>query len=242
MTSDLTCSLKYLRSSEEATCLRMAQSIPEIYPKLREALELFLHDHRVGSKFELCFRTVTEMDLAEEDILSMEDFAVAFAQSFSFIREHKKHYGCPGWPHGAKQVAEDLLCLLKPVEEELLPPEGPTDQRIWEIFAAAKMQHRQFIIVAAYAGFRGSFPETNELVQSMQAKFKDLFSSFEQVQLQMERQGLVSQELRAKMVVFAKRLKSYCRGSVTSMMTQQEKPASTLHFFGRRAFNLSSEG
>ena len=106
------------------------------------------------------------------------------------------------------------------MKEELLPPAGPTD-RIWEIFAAAKMQHRQFGIVAVYAGLERSLPETNELVQSIQAKFRGLLSSFQHVQLQMERQGLLPSELQTKMTSFAKRLKSYCRGFVTSMMTTQ---------------------
>ena len=232
-------------------------SIPEIYPKLREALEQFLHDQaEVESKsgeswtsqklqqtrreamiracgFVEKFRTVTRMDLDEEDIVSMEDLAVVCAKSQFWDKDlwqqsvsHTYGYvlSCPYEHSEVKRVAEDLLCLLKPVEEEeeeeLLPPASPTDQRIWEIFASAKMQHKQFSIVAVYAGFQRSLPETNELVQSTQAKFKSLLSSFQHVQLQMERQGLLGPELQTKMTRFPKRLKSYCQGFATSMMTR----------------------
>ena len=255
-------------------------SIQEIYPKLWEALEQFLDDHtEVESKlaelkgepltseklqqtrreaitrcrgFVEKFRKVTEMDLGEEDIVSMEDLAVACAKSQFWdtnfwtvlylknldgtrIKAHKclklchsEEYlltsaeffeSCP-YEHQSdmEKVAEDLLCLLKPVEEELLPPEGPTDLRIWEIFAAAKVQHRQFSIVAI--GFQ--LPETNELVQATQAKFKGLLSSFQHVQLQMERQGLLGRELSSKMTGFTMRLKSACRGVVRNMTSGKD--------------------
>ena len=188
-----------------------AQSMSEIHRTLRKALESYLRAfHWLTSDDVQKLRNVTDMDLAEEDILSMEDLAVACAKHFK-----------PGvYPHSEiKQLPEDLLCLLKPVEEELLPPEGPTD-RIWEIFAAAKKQHKQFSIVAVYAGYQRGLPETNELVQSMQAKFKSLLSSFQHVQLQMERQELLGPELQTKMTSFAMRLKSCCRGLVTNMMTR----------------------
>lgn len=205
-----------------------AQSMPEIHPKLRKALESYLHAFhaRTGTSndFQKLQQNVAEMDLAEEDIVSMEDLAVACAKYF-------KPYGYGVHAHpDRKQLAEDLLCLLKPVEEELLPLEGPTD-RIWEIFAAAKKQHKQFSIVAVYAGYQRGLPETNELVQSMQAKFKDLLSSFQHVQLQMERQGLLGPELQTKMTSFAKRLKSCCRGVVTNMMTRWgETPKKNVNF------------
>ena len=116
--------------------------------------------------------------------------------------------------------ADDLLCLLKPlpVEEELLPPEGRTDLRIWEIFAAAKAQQRQFNMVAVYAN---CLPETNELVQSMQAKFKSLLSSFKRVQLHLEGERLLGRELSSKMTGFAMRLKSCCRGVVGNMTSEE---------------------
>ena len=69
-------------------------------------------------------------------------------------------------------------------------------------------------MVAAYAN---CLPETNELVQSMQAKFKSLLSSFNQVQLHMEREGLLGSELGSKMTGFTMRLKSYCRAVVGNM-------------------------
>jgi hypothetical protein len=125
-----------------------AQSMSEIHRTLRKALESYLRAfHWWTSDDVQKLRNVTDMDLAEEDILSMEDLAVACAKHFK-----------PGvYPHSEiKQLPEDLLCLLKPVEEELLPPEGPTD-RIWEIFAAAKKQHKQFSIVAVYAGDQRAF-------------------------------------------------------------------------------------
>ena len=272
-------------------------SIPEIYPKLREALEQFLRDRaEVESKCaELClywlseklqqtrreaisrarsfvekFRKVTEMDLAEEDIVSMEDLAVACAKSQFWDKDlwHpkqtvsylKKSDGTWIIPHNCgrschsqcdqlaleenmftyaeffescpyehqsdmEKVAEDLLCLLKPVQEELLPPEGPTDLRIWEIFAAAKAQQRQFNMVAVYAN---CLPETNELVQSMQAKFKSLLSSFKRVQLHLEGERLLGRELSSKMTGFAMRLKSCCRGVVGNMTSGRKMTAARL--------------
>ena len=267
-------------------------SIPEIYPKLREALERFLHDQaEVESKcLEFClywlskklqqtrreaisrargfvekFRKVTEMDLAEEDIVSMEDLAVACAKSQfwdkdlwhpiqthfylkksdgTWIAPHKCGISCHSecdqlaleeemstyaeffkscpYEHQSDvtMVADDLLCLLKPlpVEEELLPPEGRTDLRIWEIFAAAKAQQRQFNMVAVYAN---CLPETNELVQSMQAKFKSLLISFKRVQLHLEGERLLGRELSSKMTGFAMRLKSCCRGVVGNMTSEE---------------------
>ena len=240
-------------------------SIPEIYPKLREALEQFLHDKaEVESKLaelkgESCtseksqqtrreaisrarsfvekFRKVTEMDLGEEDIVSMEDLAVACAKSQFWVRHlWDRDYWEPNYLDGSLQcrsspyeyspgmerVAEDLLCLLKPlpVEEELLPPEGPTDLRIWEIFAAAEVQRGQFSIVACYASClppEKRLPEHHELIQSVQAKFKDLVSSFQHMQLHLERQGLLGSELRTKMTCFAVRLKKYCQAAVGNM-------------------------
>eukprot|EP00435_Cladocopium_sp_Y103_P018215 s4213_g4.t1 len=247
----------------------MAQSIPEIYPKLREALEQYLQDQAEWEstfaklrgypetsenwqqarkeattqalRFVEKFRKVTEMDLAEEDIVSLEDLAVACAKPLFWHTDLWRHssdfywknaddtwiipfkkaddyididvlivcpshtseyfYSCPYEHFEGKRVAEDLLCLLKPVEEELLPPRGPTDLRIWEIFAAARMQQRQFNMVAAYAGYtrnqtyQRSLPEKNELVRAMQTKFKELLSSFQHVQLHLERQGLLGSEL-----------------------------------------------
>ena len=250
-------------------------SLPEIYPKLREALEQFLHDKaevegklaelkgepEMSEKWQQTrreamirargfvekFRKVTRMNLDEEDILSMEDLAVACTKSqfwatdiwdqrylrdqdyFSRVITPNYHcYSCPyEYSSDVKMVAEDLLCLLKPlpVEEELLPPEGPTDLRIWEIFAAAEVQQRQFCLVAAYAS---CLPETNELVQSMQAKFKSLLSSFKQVQLHMEREGLLGSELGSKMTGFAMRLKSCCRGVVGNMTSGRKMTAARL--------------
>eukprot|EP00435_Cladocopium_sp_Y103_P025608 s4213_g6.t1 len=187
----------------------MAKSIPEIYPKLREALEQYLHDQAEWeSKFaELrgkCttsenwqqtrreattqalrfvekFRKVTEMDLAEEDI-----------------------------------VAEDLLCLLKPVGEQLLPPEGPTDLRIWETFAAAKMQQKQFCIAAVYPrkSERGLL-RNNFLVSAIGKRFKRLVNSFEEVHLSI--QADITAELHNSLTNFTVRLNSCCEGMIRRM-------------------------
>ena len=226
--------------------LESMASIPEIYPKLREALEKFLHDHtevtsrlaesqarqdasRRAVSFREKFLKVAEMELTEVDIVSMEDLAVACAKPLFWNDSCWVYpdmwYGCPR-PYensSVKQVAEDLLCLLKPVGEQLLPPDGPADLRIWETFAAAKMQHRQFCIAAVYPkkiALRGKDMKTglqknNFLVLAMKRKFKGLVNAFEKVHLSIETH--VSPELRSSLTNFTARLSSCCEGTIRRM-------------------------
>lgn len=216
----------------------MERSLPEIHSKLQETLENFLHlDWRqdeagcsqVGDQLQQ-----VAVKLEEEDIVSMQDLAVAcfdpmFWRHYSIhCKQYDQHVVCGN--KFLKQTAEDLLCLLKPAEEELLLP--PADVRIWEAFAAAKMQHRQFSIVTAFGGYERSLPESNELVQSMQMKFEDLLSSFQEAQLHMDGQGLLSPKLKTQMTAFAKRLNSCCRGVVTSMKDRKDGHLSSVLFPG----------
>lgn len=231
-------------------------SIPEVYPKLREALEQFLHDQaeweskfaklfadlrRSGrsytaamksrsemerlerstkkSSFVEKFRKVTWMNLAEEDIVSMEDLAVACSGLFwndrSWDTSSPYVYENPE----LKQVAEDLLCLLKPVGEQLLPPEGPTDVQIWETFAAAKVQQKQFCIAVAYpltiAGIETGLQRNNFLVLAMERKFRGLVNAFEKVHLSIRAD--ISAELDNSLTNFTARLNSCCEGMIRRM-------------------------
>lgn len=243
----------------------MALCIPEIYPKLREALEQFLHDQgEWESKFaeprgktseqwqkarreantRACglvkkFRKVTEIYLAEEDIVSMEDLAVACSRLFWNDRSWQFHdlfcsfhnHQCCYEYSSVKQVAEDLLCLLKPlpvqedlqVGEQLLPPEGPTDVQIWETVAAAKVQQKQFCIAAVYPkkiAVQNKPSETglqrnNFLVLAMERKFRDLVNAFEKVHLSI--QADISAELHNSLTNFTARLNSCCEGMIRRM-------------------------
>ena len=237
----------------------MARSIPEIYPKLREALEQFLHDqgeweskcaeltckeaseflHEIGParqhanakahRFLEKFRHGTGIVVAEEDIVSMEDLAVACSGLFwnddsSWSWSLVNYRCCPYEYPSLKQVAEDLLCLLKPspVGEQLLPPEGPTDVRIWETFAAAKVQQKQFCIAAVYpnkiAGIETGLRPSNFLVSAMERKFSGLVNAFEKAHFSI--QADISAELHNSLTNFTARLNSYCEGMIRRMWSR----------------------
>ena len=226
----------------------MAQSMPEVYPKLRVALEQFLNDRgcqacqasrelsprsqlkqflndqgrqgrQASDLFSPRFQYDADMVLAEEDIMSMEDLAVACAKPLLKDRPTSV----------LKQIAEDLLCLLKPVGEQLLPPEGPTDVQIWETFAAAEMQQKQFCIAAVYPKkiaiqnkpLETGLQRNNFLVLAMEKKFKGLVTAFENVHFSI--QAHVSAELHSSLTNFTARLNSCCEGTIRRMTLPRDK-------------------
>eukprot|EP00435_Cladocopium_sp_Y103_P034801 s888_g9.t1 len=117
------------------------------------------------------------LDLEEEDILSMADLAVGIAGCYRGLRGLF-----------VASTRSDLLCLLKPIEEKLLPPEGPTNWQIWEIFAAAEMQRSQVCLLFLLARvFKGKSSDScglaaSPLVMSTEKKLADLLSAFQDVQ------------------------------------------------------------
>ncbi|CAJ1372289.1 unnamed protein product [Effrenium voratum] len=158
----------------------------------------------------------------------MEDLAVAYVQDNRLI----------GWPHtwglrgDWRTLVENLLCLLKPVEEELLPPRGPVNCRIWEIFARAKFQQRQWFVVASILrnmnprlnvdepAQRPGLPEDHVMVMTIQKGFNHLLASFHAVQRHLERCQLISTELQTNMIIFRARLES-CSRSIVGAITRQ---------------------
>ena len=131
-------------------------STSTMYAKVQVFLERWPHAGW-GERKALLSSTkeIKDINLEEADILSMADFAVGVAGRMA---EYKTIN--PGF-------LSDLLCLLKPIEEELLPPEGAADWRIWEIFAAAKVQWRQICVLARYGYcFKGTSSDTYGLAES----------------------------------------------------------------------------
>ena len=203
----------------------MGPRLSEVYPKLREALQEFGLEH--GGLQEALDGLVS---LLEEDLVSMEDLAVAYVQDRLI-----------GWPHmfglrgDWRTLVENLLCLLKPVEEELLPPRGPVNCRIWEIFARAKLQQRQWFVVASIVRNMSvrlnmdgppqcpGLPEDHVMVMTIQKGFSHLLASFHAVQRHLERCQLISTELQTNMIIFRARLES-CSRSIVGAITRQPWP------------------
>ena len=184
-------------------------STPPIYAKVQVLLERWFHAKGVERKALLpSFREIKEMNLEEEDILSMADFAVGMAGHLPECRIGQK-------------MAPDLLCLLKPIEEKLLPSKGTADWRIWEIFAAAEVQRKQTIVLARYASwFKGKSSSfcgisKSPLAMSTEEKLVDLVAAFNDVQSQLK--GHISSELHSKMTEFAQHLDICCERYVDSM-------------------------
>ena len=202
----------------------MALSLREIYRKLRKALEDVLSRDAlpiVSDRFQPIFTEVGKMCLREEDIVSIEDFAVMVAFRLNVMNGGMRipHYD----PELQLFVCENLLRLLRPVENGLLPPQGPTTLRIWEVFANANAQQRQFCILAVFVLCLGAplpviLLKSNPMVVEIQRKFDGLLASFQQVRVLLEKQALLTPELQRLMKDFESRLSSCCQGMIPRIL------------------------
>ena len=202
----------------------MALSLREIYHKLRKALEDVLSRDAlpiVSDRFQPIFTEVGKMCLREEDIVSIEDFAVMVAFRLNVMNGGMRipHYD----PELQLFVCENLLRLLRPVENGLLPPQGPTTLRIWEVFANANAQQRQFCILAVFVLCLGAplpviLLKSNPMVVEIQRKFDGLLASFQQVRVLLEKQALLTPELQRLMKDFESRLSSCCQGMIPRIL------------------------
>ena len=153
-------------------------------------LERWPHAGGVERKAMLSImREIEELNLEEKDILSMADLGVAMVASLP-----KMH------PEAA---ASNMLCLLKPIEEEPLPSKRTADWRIWEIFPAAEVQWQQILVLSWYGAPLAESP----LVMSTRKKLADLVAAFKDVQSQLE--GRISSDLHSKMTEFTRKLESH---------------------------------
>ena len=192
-----------------------SSSIPPIFAKVQMFLERWPHAEGVEKKALLSsVKEIKEMNLEDEDIFSMADFAVGMAGRLLEL-----------WMHFGQKMASDLLCLLKPIKEKLLPSKGTADWRIWEIFAAAEVESKQIWVLALYASwFKGKSTgyhglAESPLVMSTEKKLADLVAAFRDVQSQLE--GHISSELHSKMTEFTKELQSWC-GKLVCWMKRRE--------------------
>lgn len=202
----------------------MALSLREIYHKLRKALEDVLSRDAlpiVSDRFQPIFTEVGKMCLREEDIVSIEDFAVMVAFRLNVMNGGMRipHYD----PELQLFVCENLLRLLRPVENGLLPPQGQTTLRIWEVFANANAQQRQFCILAVFVLCLGAplpviLLKSNPMVVEIQRKFDGLLASFQQVRVLLEKQALLTPELQRLMKDFESRLSSCCQGMIPRIL------------------------
>ena len=179
-------------------------STPPIYAKVQVLLERWLLVEKDERKVLLpSIQDIKNLSLKEKDILSMADFAVGIA---GHLPEFVMSLG--------QGAARELLCLLEPIEEKLLPSKGTADWRIWEIFAAAEVQRKQFSVLARYASwFEGESSDAyglaeSPLVMSTEKKLADLVPAFKDVQSQLD--GHISSELHSKMTEFTKKLQNWC--------------------------------
>ena len=170
-------------------------------------LERWPHAGRVERKALLSImREIEEMKLEPKDLVSMADFAVAIV---AFL------------PELHPEAASNMLCLLKPIEEEPLPSKRTADWRIWEIFPAAEVQWQQILVLACYGSlFTGKSSgtyglEISPLAMSTRKKLADLVGAFKDVQSQLE--GRISSELHSKMTEFTKRLGSHTESIWTKL-------------------------
>ena len=197
----------------------MEASTPNpIYAKVQMFLERWPYAEGLDRKALLSsVKEIKEMNLEERDILSMADFAVCMAGRFPEL-QHRFAGNCAS-------AALDLLCLLRPIEEKLLPSKGTADWRIWEIFAAAEVESKQIWVLALYASwFKGKSTgyhglAESPLVMSTEKKLADLVAAFKDVQSQLE--GHISSELHSKMTEFTKELQSWC-GKLVCWMKRRE--------------------
>ena len=139
--------------------------------------------------------------IAPEDLVSVEDLAASIVAVMQ-----------TGWSTERSDwadLADYLSCLLKPVEEELLPPDGPTDWRIWEIFAGAHMQRKQFCLIAEYATW-DNFNRVRQapLIVTACKKLRDLGQSFAKVYLQLVKHTHTSSEFLTILTEFMAELNS----------------------------------
>ena len=186
----------------------MEASTPNpIYAKVQMFLERWPYAEGLDRKALLSsVKEIKEMNLEERDILSMADFAVCMAGRFPEL-QHRFAGNCAS-------AALDLLCLLRPIEEKLLPSKGTADWRIWEIFAAAEVESKQIWVLALYASwFKGKSTgyhglAESPLVMSTEKKLVDLVAAFKDVQSQLE--GHISSKLHSKMIEFTKELNRWC--------------------------------
>jgi len=205
-------------------------SIPPIYAKVQVYLKRWPYAKGVEKKALLSsVKEIKEMNLEDEDIFSMADFAVGMAGHVPNL-----------WP----EAASDLLCLLKPIEEKLLPSKGTADWRIWEIFAAAEVQRKQICVLARYAGcFKGESSDTcgiskSPLAMSTEKKLADLVAAFKDVQSQLE--GHISSELHSEMTKFTEQLKSWL-GHLVYRMKSRKPTYSCSSKLASRASEIARE-
>ena len=184
--------------------MECTSTLNPIYAKVQVLLERWPNPEEVERKAWLSsFKEIGEMNLEEKGILSMADFAVGMAGRLLEL-----------WMHFGQKMASDLLCLLKPIKEKLLPSKGTADWRIWEIFAAAEVEWKQIWVLARYASwFKGESSDSyglaeSPLVMSTEKKLADLVAAFKDVQSQLE--GHISSELHSKMTEFTGKLQSWC--------------------------------
>ena len=89
-------------------------------------------------------KQIRGMAWGQEDIISLQDLILSCLKIF--LDEEIWHQ-CRNTAD-ALMLAENLLWLVQPVEEELLHPEGPNDKWFWEAFAAERVQrmHCAFLL------------------------------------------------------------------------------------------------
>lgn len=178
----------------------MGRGLPEIHAALREALQ----GAPEGRDWLTTARQFTSsLNFQNADILSIKDFAVALVDR-AYVYDQRSEQG--------KAVADHLRCLLEPIQEELLPPDEPTDWRIWDFFADAQIQQRQFCILTQYGFINrlkfGKLPEYSPVVQAIQ-KFQGLKASFQQAHTHLARHMGISSELQTKLTHFQMRLSQF---------------------------------
>ena len=197
----------------------MGRGLPEIYAELRAALEgpppevHHWHEGPLPKRdpwlLAAAKKSVSNLNLnfQDADIVTIQDFAVACIQTLAEIyctnidNVDEIYHGMFLNGKQDQEMADHLRCLLEPIQEEILPPDGPTDWRIWEIFGAAQMQQRQFCILVAYEGMHRS-ERSKTLIQ----RFQGLKTSFQQAHSHLAKQIRISSELQTKLNNFETRL------------------------------------
>ena len=217
--------------------MESASDFRRIYAKVQVLLERWPHAEGVERKALLSsVKEIKEMNLEEKDILSMADFAVGMAGRFPELQD--------GYDRKCASAASDLLFLLRPIEEKLLPSKGAADWRIWEIFAAAEVQRKQICVLARYAGcFKGESSDTcgiskSPLAMSTEKKLADLVAAFKDVQSQLE--GHISSELHSEMTKFTEQLKSWL-GHLVYRMKSRKPTYSCSSKLASRASEIARE-
>ena len=204
-------------------------SYREIYAKAQSALE-DLAEGKDGNHAV----DIADMFWEPEDVVSLQDLVVPFLKAMPVLRYST--YDVSVTDHHLCCAARDMLWLVKPVpvEEELLPPVGLKDMRIWEVLAAAHVQRMQLCVFAAYAPFSNAvsnsasdhqigLPEDNTVVKSIRRNLKDL-----QVLCREQRLRLVSQtaaplsaEFKTRLSHFDERLHMWCQHLLRQLSLQE---------------------